>query len=108
MKDCFGVNLFTALSLPGLSELILWSLYDTSWGTVFSLDNNHGFLNRQIRDSLLGGPCLVFHRHVEIEPENTPMIYHPSVYLTPSGERIRKVIAYDFNGIMISSVDDWP
>ena len=108
MKDCFGVNLFTALSLPGLSELILWSLYDSSWGTVFSLDNNHGFLNRQIRDSLLGGPCLVFDRHVEIEPENTPMIYHPSVYLTPSGERIRKVIAYDFNGIMISSVDDWP
>ena len=103
MHACFGVNIFMSLSLPGLSESIMWSLFDGSFGKIYSLGPKFGFLNKQIRDSLLGGPCLVFHRHSVIQPENSPEIYDQSVYFTPSGERNRKIVSFDFNGNKVFS-----
>ena len=69
----------------------------TSYGQIWSVGPEFGFLNKLIRESLLGGPTLLMHRHCEISPQN-PTIYDSKVYRTDSGEIYRRLIAYDFNG----------
>lgn len=41
-------------------------LYDKSCPRMFSFDENYGFLNNEIRQKLMGGPTIIFHRHVEV------------------------------------------
>ena len=66
-KECFNVNLLDKLSLPGISETIMWSLYDTNCPRMFSFSEEYGFLNREIRKKLMGGPTIIFHRHAEVK-----------------------------------------
>ena len=66
-ESCFGVSLLDKLSLPGISEQIMWSLYDEGCPKMFSFSEKFGFLNQQIRSKLQGGPTICFHRHCEGE-----------------------------------------
>ena len=94
MFDCFGVRLLSKVSLPALSESILWKNYSSEYGSVFSVGEKYGHINQKIRAGLLGGPTICFHRHCEIDGEG----FHESVHNTPSGEPYKKFVSYDFNG----------
>ena len=94
MEKCFGVRLFSKVSLPALSEHILWNNYCSDQGNVFSFSEKFGHLNEKIRAGLLGGPTICFHRHAEIDGSG----FDKSVHLTPSGEPFKKFVSYDFNG----------
>ena len=65
-KICFHVCLFERLSLPAISEAIMWKFYDSNNAQMFSFNEKYGFLNKKIRESLMGGPTIVFHRHAEV------------------------------------------
>ena len=55
-QTCFNTMLFSKLSLPGLSESILWNNFDQSEGLIFSFGKDFGHLNERVRSGLLGGP----------------------------------------------------
>ena len=55
-RTCFNTMLFSKLSLPGLSESILWNNFDQSEGLIFSFGKDFGHLNERVRSGLLGGP----------------------------------------------------
>ena len=65
-KMCFDVCLFERLSLPAISESIMWEFYDSDAAQMFSFTEKYGFLNKKIRENLMGGPTMVFHRHAEV------------------------------------------
>ena len=65
-SDCFDVCLFERLSLPAISESIMWQCYDPGSPKMFSFSENYGFLNQKIREKLQGGPTIIFHRHAEV------------------------------------------
>ena len=65
-KICFDVCLFDRLSLPAISESIMWQYYDPNSPNMFSFNEKYGFLNKKIRDNLMGGPTIIFHRHAEV------------------------------------------
>ena len=65
-KNCFEVCLFDRLSLPAISESIMWRYYDKNTAQMFSFNEEFGFLNKKIRKNLMGGPTLLFHRHAEV------------------------------------------
>ena len=94
--ECFNVTLLDRLSLPGISEDIMWSSYDVQSPKMFSFDARYGFLNKQIREKLMGGPTLLFHRHVEIKNEG---LFDDSVYTTENGDKYKRVVSYDFNAL---------
>ena len=100
MFDCFGVRLFSKVSLPALSESILWKNYSSEYGSVFSVGEKYGHINQKIRAGLLGGPTICFHRHCEIDGEG----FHESVHNTPSGEPYKKFVSFDFNGMFKVSI----
>ena len=95
MLECFNVRLLSKVSLPALSESILWKNFSSEYGSVFSVGEKFGHINQKIRAGLLGGPTICFHRHCEIDGEG----FHESVHNTPSGEPFKKFVSYDFNGL---------
>ena len=64
--ECFDICLFERLSLPAISESIMWNSYDSNCPKMFSFDAKYGFLNEKIREKLQGGPTILFHRHAEV------------------------------------------
>ena len=95
-ENCFNVSLLDKLSLPGVSEDIMWNLYDEQCPKMFSFHSEYGFLNQRIREKLLGGPTILFHRHCEIKRIGS---YPESVYSVPNGSKYSKLISYDFNAL---------
>lgn len=93
---CFNVSLLDKMSLPGISEEIMWSFYDDTCPKMYSFDNKYGFLNKQIREKLMGGPTIVFHRHCEIQRSGS---HHDSVHTTPNGDKYTRLVSYDFNAL---------
>ena len=65
-SNCFDVCLFERLSLPAISESIMWQYYDKNSPKMFSFSSDYGFLNKKIREKLQGGPTILFHRHAEV------------------------------------------
>ena len=62
-KSEFDVNVLEKLSLPAISENILWQLYDIkSCPKVFSFNQQYAHLNECVRKHIMGGPAIVFHR----------------------------------------------
>ena len=74
----------------------MWRNYDSQFGNIFSFGSKYSFLNTRIRDSFMGGPTIIFHRHCEINSHDEK--WHESVIKLPNGEPYKKVISYDFNG----------
>ena len=99
--SCFNVSLLDKLSLPGISEEIMWAFYDESCPKMFSFSEDYGFLNESIRSKLQGGPTICFHRHCEIKNKGR---YHSSVYTVPNGDRYKRLVSYDFNALYAYSM----
>ena len=95
VSKLFSVDLFSKISLPGLSESIMWKMINTDQGHISSVGQDWGHLNTKIRGGLMGGPCIPFVRHIELENFGD---YEKCVYYTPSGERFKRVTSLDFNG----------
>ena len=93
---CFDVSLLSKLSLPGISEQIMWHLYDKKTPRMFSFDAKFGKLNQQIRSKLQGGPTIIFHRHAEIKRRGS---FHESVFNTPNGDPYKRIVSLDFNAL---------
>ena len=101
LKQCFGIELLSKISLPAISEQILWKMFDPEKGYIHSIGDKWGHINEKLRSGLMGGPCIPFYRHVELGPVGE---FSKAVYFTPSGERFRRVTSYDFNGLSIKVV----
>ena len=95
-ENCFNVTLLDKLSLPGISEEIMWSYYDSTCPKMFSFHSEYGYLNKNIREKLHGGPTVIFHRHAEIKNQGQ---YDESVYSTPNGNKYIRIVSYDFNAL---------
>ena len=55
----FKVDVFQKLSLPAISEQVLWNLYDnTNFSKVFTFADKFGDVNEFIRSHILGGPSI--------------------------------------------------
>ena len=93
----FQIELLSQLTLPALSERILWLNYNESFGYIHSIGDDFGHINTKIRDNLLGGPTIPFFRHIELDDIGSKN-FDKSVYYTQSGERYKVVKSYDFNG----------
>ena len=93
-EKCFQVSLLDKLSLPGISEEIMWQKYDRNTPKIFSFDENFGFLNQRIRDALMGGPVLIFHRHCEITDVHKN--YPKEVFVAKNNEKYTKLVSFDY------------
>ena len=78
----------------------MWTNYDSNLGRVFSFGEEFKFLNERLRESLLGGPTICFHRHCEINQSGGE--HHESVYKCPNGLPYKKIISFDFNGNILN------
>ena len=86
------------ISLPGLSERIMWSKYDGKIGDPFSFAD--GKLNSEVRDSRTGGIVTILtNRHIEIGVPPAERVFADSVYTVPNGDTITQVKSYDFNNL---------
>jgi len=96
-KNCFRVCLFDKLSLPGISEQIMWQHFDGNCPKMFSFDESYGFLNERIREKLQGGPTIIMHRHIELAGEAEKFI--KEVHYAENGDSFKKVVSYDYNAL---------
>ena len=91
----YQLNPLDYVSLPAMSESNVWQLYDKSINVPVTLGENYKHIFELMKDSVLGGPSIVFGRHVEINqpPNNFPT----SVNLLPSGDQVKNLIGLDAN-----------
>ena len=55
----FQVDVLEKLSLPSVSEMILWKMYDReNFPKIFSFSPKFGDVNEMIRKHILGGPSI--------------------------------------------------
>ena len=80
----------------------MWTNYDVGQGKIFSFGEKFKFLNERIRESMLGGPTIIFTRHCEIGKDGGE--YSDIVYKCPNGEPYKKIISYDFNGKILVEI----
>lgn len=97
----FGATILDRLSLPGVSESIMWGKYDKTSPKMFSFNDKYGFLNTRIREKLQGGPTIIFHRHAEIKLIGN---YVNSVYKAANGDKYKRIVSYDFNALYAYSM----
>jgi len=65
-KSEFNVDVLNKLSLPAVSEGILWQMYDERYPKIVSFGEKYGHLNSIIRENILGGPSIIFHERYRI------------------------------------------
>ena len=91
----FNLSPIGFISLPGISERVLWRMYDTTENRPYSFSEKYGFVSKILRESMTGGLSCVFKRHVEINSSDDK--YPNSVYCAKNGERFKQLVAYDAN-----------
>ena len=94
----FSIDVLSHLSLPAVAESAMWKLYDCNESRIFSFPQRFSHLNSIIRENILGGPSIVFHRHLETKLSGE---YPKSVYYAPGGERIQEINSFDFNALFL-------
>ena len=95
--DNLSVNPLDFYTLPGMAERIMWSKFDDTVGSPFSLNDQE--YNELIHEQNKGGSVIVAHRHVEVNVPIENREYHESVYSTPNGETIAAVQSHDMNNL---------
>ena len=91
----FKINPNEYITLPGVSERILWSFFDDSRYRPYSFNMDFADVAKTIRSQLAGGLSCVFSRHVElVGSENR---YAHAVHYAENGEPFNQIIAYDVN-----------
>ena len=91
----FSLSPIGFISLPGLAERVMWSLYCQKDNKPYSFGNKFGFVNKIIRENLIGGLSCVFKRHVEINSKTE--MYGQAVHRAKNGQPFSQLIAYDAN-----------
>ncbi len=96
--DTFGVHVLDSWSLPGLAQKILVQNYPKTQPPVFTFPNKFGFLNKAVRENLVGGfSGPIQKRHVEV---GGPIgNFDRSVYFAGNGERYTKIQQVDANSL---------
>ena len=92
-----SVNPLDFYTLPGMAERIMWSKFDDTVGSPFSLNDKE--FNELIHEQNKGGSVIVAHRHVEVNVPIEKRQYHESVYTTPNGQTITDVESHDMNNL---------
>ena len=92
-----GVNPLDFYTLPGMAERIMWSKFDDTVGSPFSLNDKD--YNELIHEQNKGGSVIVAHRHVEVNVPVEDRVYHECVYTTPNGETIKSLESLDMNNL---------
>ena len=92
-----SVNPLDFYTLPGMAERIMWSKFDDTVGSPFSLNDKE--FNELIHEQNKGGSVIVAHRHVEVNVPIENRQYHASVYTTPNGEPIVDLESHDMNNL---------
>ena len=91
----FGITPLGFMTLPGLSERVMWKQYDRSQNQPYSFSAKFGFVNKLLRENLMGGLAAVLKRHVEVN--TIPEIYSKTVHCAPNGKPFTQLVAYDAN-----------
>ena len=97
----FKTNPNEHVTLPGMSETILWNHYDKSQYHPYSFNEDYADVSNLIRSQLAGGLSCVFARHVEIGTDEEK--FGPRVHRAQNNERFRHLIAFDVNSKLISN-----
>ena len=97
LKINFGVNVLEKLSLPGVSEEIMWKHFDREvYPPLITIGEKFGYVNKTTQENILGGPAIVFHRHATTSIRGD---FPQAAYTTPNGDRIRSIFGLDFNAL---------
>ena len=95
----FQISPVGYLTLPGLSEKVMWKQYDKTEASPYSFSNKFGHINEIIRGSLIGGLSTVFKRHVEIGESDEQ--FADCVHRARNGLRFNRLVAYDANSKLL-------
>ena len=93
--NTFGINPNEHITLPSISERVLWNYYDNTMYQPYSFNEDFGDISQIIRSQLAGGLACVFARHVELGDGEQK--YQYSVHHASNGQRFRHLVAYDVN-----------
>jgi hypothetical protein len=99
----FGVNVHNFMSLPGLAQHVALKFYDESVAPIYSFGENFLFYNKEIRNNLDGGLCMVFHRMMAVGEQNHTREngekLPESAIRAPNGELFQRISSFDFNSV---------
>ena len=91
----FDVNPNDYITLPGLAERVMWSKFDSSKYSPYTLGKDFGHVNKLIRENLKGGLSCVFTRHVEVGCSTNN--FKEIVNNATNGQQFERIIAMDAN-----------
>ena len=83
------------ITLPGLSERIMWNKCNIDKYLPYTFGPQFGHLNKLIRDNLKGGLSCVFARHITVGQSVNN--FAKQVNYAPNGERYDRIVAMDAN-----------
>ena len=99
----FGVNVHRFMSLPGLAQHVAFKFYDKNTAPIYSFGASFLSYNKEIRQNLDGGLCMVFHRMMVVGEQNfvrengTPL--PEAAIKAPNGEVFKRISSFDFNSV---------
>lgn len=92
----YNTNPLEYLTIPAMAENILWSEYDSTINTPTTIHAKFEHVYSEIKNAIMGGPAIVFDRHVEINSKDTST-YSKTVHFTKSGEQFQHLFELDLN-----------
>ena len=91
----FDCNPNDFVTLPGLAERVMWSKFDSSEFSAYTVGNTFGHVNKLIRENLMGGLSCVFARHIEVGPSADK--FDQTVTSASNGHPFDRIAAMDAN-----------
>lgn len=99
----FGVNVHKFMSLPGLAQHVAFKFYDKNAAPIYSFGKSFASYNKEIRQNLDGGLCMVFHRMMVVGEHNfkrengSPL--PDAAIKAPNGDFFKRISSFDFNSV---------
>ena len=97
-KKNLDINPLDFLTIPAISEKLMWRFFDETEGSPFSLSERE--INELINENNFGGATIILGvRHQEINVDEPDRVYPAKVYTTPNGMKIIIIQSLDFNNL---------
>ena len=96
-KSTFGVNIHNSMSLPGLAESLVYKFYGDNCAPIYSFADNFAWINKEIRNNLIGGMVMVFKRLIDLGPVDDK--YPRAAFYAANGEKYKYLDFQDFNSL---------
>ena len=96
-KITFGVNIHNSMSLPGLAESLVYKFYGDNCAPIYSFADNFAWINKEIRNNLIGGMVMVFKRLIDLGPVDDK--YPRAAFYAANGEKYKYLDFQDFNSL---------